>query len=856
MANEHVQEIGLRFKADGSVDYINTLKEISNEHGRLYAEYLRETNMMDKNATATEKLTAKKKLLEDTIENQREKVLVLTRQLESMTSAEEKDEAAISKKRKELAYAEASLAGYEKQLKSTTGELKKHSEWTDKVGKSLQDAGSKMESAGKKLKWVSAGAAAGLTLAGKAAIDFESAFAGVKKTVAATPEEFAKLSAAIKEMAERIPMSTTALAGIMEMGGQLGVPTEHLVAFTEAIAALSVSTNLTEEAAAMMFAQFANITKMDYANFDRLGSVLVQLGNNFAATESSIMEMSMRLAGAGTQIGLSQSEILSLATVLSSVGIRAEMGGSAFSKLMIQMQVAAETGTAANKVIDATGMTLRELQMLADANKDEFKAVAQSLGYTSDEFKKLMKASQSLQDFSDVSGVTAEQFTKNYGQDAPGAILAFLQGLAGLDEEGQSAIVTLNDMGMNEVRLRDTTLRSVNAVELYTEALQMGSEAWEENIAMTNEAEQRYGTTESKLEMLKNQVNNLAIGFGDILLPIIQSVVEWVSGLVGWLQNMDEGTMKVVLAVLAFVAALSPLLIWIGKLTAGLGSIITHGPQIVGMFGSIGTGFKALMALIAANPVIAIVTGIIAVIVLLYTKCEWFRDGVKAVIEAVTNVLKGVADFLKGVFQESWTAVSAKIVEVFTGLLGSVKDIWENIKGVFTGVIDFVKNVFAGNWKGAWQAVIDTFGNVFGMIGNIAKAPINAVISLINGVIDGINQLSIYIPDWIPFVGGQSIGFSIPKIPLLAAGGSLLNGMAIVAEAGPELIRQQGGQTTVIPLSPHSKTGALTDMGLSDETITKLSVAMVSALRQAGLGEASIYYDQREVARMVRGALA
>ncbi len=160
MANENIQEVGLKFKADGSVDYIKSLKEIRQEQDQLYADYVRENAEMDKNATATEKLTAKKRMLEQQLESQRQKVYVLNHELEAMSSAEEKDEAAIAKKRKELTYAEAKLADYEKGLKSAGDELKKHSQWTDQASKSLKDFGSKTEEFGKKVSVASAGAAA------------------------------------------------------------------------------------------------------------------------------------------------------------------------------------------------------------------------------------------------------------------------------------------------------------------------------------------------------------------------------------------------------------------------------------------------------------------------------------------------------------------------------------------------------------------------------------------------------------------------------------------------------------------------------------------------------------------------
>ena len=157
MPNEHIEEVGLKFKADGSVDYINTLKQINAEMGSTYAEYVRDTAEMGKNATATEKLSAKKKMLESQLDSQRQKVEVLRREVDEMTASEDKDQAAIEKKKKELAYAEAKLSSYKTQLSETNKELKNHSEWTDKASTALKNFGGKVENAGKKASVVSAG---------------------------------------------------------------------------------------------------------------------------------------------------------------------------------------------------------------------------------------------------------------------------------------------------------------------------------------------------------------------------------------------------------------------------------------------------------------------------------------------------------------------------------------------------------------------------------------------------------------------------------------------------------------------------------------------------------------------------
>ena len=160
-----------------------------------------------------------------------------------------------------------------------------------------------------------------------AGISFESAFAGVRKTINASEEEFAVLKSDILDMSTRVASSADDIASVMEMAGQLGIANENLTDFTETMIRLGDSTNMGAGEAAETLARFQNITGMSQKDFEKLGSTLVALGNNYATTEGEIMTMALRLAGAGTQVGMSETDILGLATALSSVGIEAEMGG-------------------------------------------------------------------------------------------------------------------------------------------------------------------------------------------------------------------------------------------------------------------------------------------------------------------------------------------------------------------------------------------------------------------------------------------------------------------------------------------------------------------------------------------------
>lgn len=323
-----------------------------------------------------------------------------------------------------------------------------------------------------------AGAAATITTALVPVISvgsgFESAFAGVKKTVDATDEELKEMENELRSMAKTAPISAAELSAIAEAAGQLGIKTEYITTFTKTMADLSTATNLTSEDAATQFARFANITGMAQTDFEKLGSAIVALGNNLATTESEISDMAMRLAGAGTQIGLSEADIMGFAGALSSVGIEAEAGGSAFSKLMVNLQLAVETGK------------------------------------------------HGLKDYAKVAGMTGKEFQKAFQADSADAILRFITGLNDTKRSGKSAIAILDSLGISEVRMRDALLRASGAGELFGESIQIANREWEKNTALTKEAEQRYSTFESKMNIIGNKTKDIGISiYQDIREPLL-----------------------------------------------------------------------------------------------------------------------------------------------------------------------------------------------------------------------------------------------------------------------------------------------------------------------------------------------
>lgn len=478
---------------------------------------------------------------------------------------------------------EANLAGIQAELKKTTNELERQNSKWIKTGESLKQAGDKISNFGEKAskvggtltKTVTLPVVAMGTAAVNAQVQWESAFAGVRKTVDATEEQFTELSEGIREMSKEMPQSAVEIAGVAEAAGQLGIKTDSILGFSKAMVMLGDSTNMNSEEAATSLARLANITQMPQDEFDKLGSVVVHLGNNLATTESEIVAMGLRLAGAGKQIGLTEAQTLGLAGAFSSVGIEAEMGGSAISKVMVKMQAAATIGSEkAKELTDAAGMSIRELELLASNRSKDFKELADSLGMTTAEINSVIKSSKELSNFGKIAGMTGEQFKQAFKEDAAGALIAFIRGLGNAESAGTSAIEMLEEMGLKEVRLRDSLLRAANAGNLLEDSINMGTKAWEDNTALTNEASQRYATAESQIKMLKNEIVEMAREIGVELLPTVKDGLVIIKDLIEKFNNLSPATKENIIKFAALSATLGPVIGGVGKLAQGFGGVL------------------------------------------------------------------------------------------------------------------------------------------------------------------------------------------------------------------------------------------------------------------------------------------
>ncbi len=655
------------------------------------------------------------------------------------------------------------------------------------MGAKMKATGDSITGVGKKFTVVSAVASAGLTGITASAINFESAWTGVTKTVDGTEQELADIKQGLLDLSESTASSATDIAAVAEAAGQLGVKTENILSFTETMVRLGDSTNLSADEASTAIAQLYNIMGSDINTVSQFGSALVALGNNAATTEADIMNMASRIASSGSQVGLTEQEVLALAASLSSVGLEAEGGGSAISAVITQID------------------------------------------------KDVALNSDTLATWASVAGMSITDFKNLWQNDAMSAIQSVVSGMGDASAGGENLNVILDELGVTSLRQTDTMKRLSGASELMSEMVDLSNQSWQENTALTEESEKRYQTAGSKIQQLKNTIQELCVKLGEILLPIVQKITNALSGFANWLTNLSPTAQKVILIVLGLVAAIGPLLITIGKLVSSIGSIMTYGPKVVSMFKMIKTAVSGLFSAFAANPIVLVIVAIIAAVVLLWNKCEWFRnlvmglfeaikgaviavweniktvwdsvypyfvalwEGIKAVFSVVATVIGGffqaawnaiklVWDIVVGYFTAIWEAIKAVFSVVATVISGFFQAawngitiiwdtvssyfllVWEGIKNIFSGVASFFKNIFSSAWNGIksvfsgvsgffqniWNTIKNMFTNIGTTIGNaiggafknvvnsiisFAENTINGFIRAINGAINMINKI-------------------------------------------------------------------------------------------------------------------
>ena len=461
----------------------------------------------------------------------------------------------------------------------------------------------------------------------------------------------------------------------------------------------------------------------------------------------------------GAQTVADKTRVLSGA----AAGVLGAIGGLAYK--------AATSADDLNTLAKQTGFSTEELQKfqyaadLVDVSVDDITGAAKKLkkAVSSDSKElaalgvKTKNADGSFRDINDIfyDTLSALGNIKNETERDAAAMAIFgksADSLAGIVDDGGKALKELGqeaeDMGLI---LSQDTLDSLNKVNDKIDRLKAQSKA-------------RLAETGAKAM--------------EVLTPVLEKVLNLLDRLLTFIGSLSEDQLQTIMTILAVVAAISPL----ASLIAKISSLVANIPTLI-------SGVSSALTWLMANPMALLIAGIVALVVLIATK----GDEIQAMLQKLD-------DWLQGVFTKDWTEVLGPVLGgILNGFFDNVKIVWDMIKGVFDGIIDFIRGVFTGDWERAWNGLKGIFTSIVSGLANAFKTPLNAIISMINTIIDGINWL-IDQANTLAGIFGVQIG-KVGYIPMLANGGVVTKGQAIVGEAGPELLNVSNGKTTVTPLN-------------------------------------------------------
>lgn len=709
-------DVVLNFKTNGEVNYSKTIKGINREMNLAATEFNNQMSAMDKNATATEKLTVTKKKLETQLTLAEKRTELLREQYEKSVEETGKYSAESEKLYKKMLESETGQNKLKAALDETNEALKEQGDVSIDTAKKLQkieEAGEKVAGVGKKM---TVGVTAPIMAVGAAGLaafsEVDEAMDTIIQKTGATGDVADRLSTSFENVGSNTHLELQTVGeAIGEVNTQFGFMDKKLEDSTDYLLKYADINNTDVSQAAIYARQSIEAYELSYDDLNDVLDVTTKTSQNTGQSVDDLMKKAIDGAPQIKQLGLSFDEGVTLIGKFEQAGV--------------------DSSTMLSKMSKASVVYAKDNLSLQDG----LKGTIDSILNAKDETEALRIANEVFGKGSDkmVDAIKRGTFT--------------LDDLAKVAKESSGAVA-------------DT-----------------------------------FAETEDPIDAANRAMNNAKFALADVgesvqisLLPFFEMAIDALKSFKGWWDSLDQGTKNWIIRLAGIAAVIGPALVVIGtlmssvtKITAGVKDLATVWSGLGKLFGLSGGWFAVAVIAIAA---------LVAGLVWAYNNVEWFRNGVNAFFQGVSDIAVEVFNFMAGYMSN-----------IFGGIIQNFQNFFDAGKRIFTGFIDFITGIFTGDWERAWNGVVNIFGGIFDGIAAMAKAPFNGMIGLINAFLGGLNNIKI--PKWVPGVGGKS--FSISTLPYLADGGHVLNGQAIVGEAGPELLTNKNGKTTVTPLSDEEK---------------------------------------------------
>lgn len=687
------------------------------------------------------------------------------------------------------------LKELEKQASASSVAMQKISA----AGESLKNIGDKISSAGQALMPLST-AAAGLS-AGiiKTTADFDASMSKVAAVSGAAGEDFDKLRDKAREMGETTKFSASDSAEAMNYMAMAGWKTDQMLEGISGVMNLAAASGEELATTSDIVTDALTAFGMKAEDSGRFADILASAASNANTNVAMMGESFKYVAPVAGSLGYSAEDVAIALGLMANSGIKADMAGTSLRNMFQRMAKPTKESAMA---MDRLGLAIDD----GEGNMYSFREIMDQLrqGFVDinmpiEEYDRQVEQLDADLEAGRIKQKAYDKEIEELNKQAFGAAgaekaraAAMLGGTRAMS--GLLAIANASEEDYNKLtqaidNSSQAFARTKDGVVPLNEALASGAEILETyEGSAASMAATMMDNASGQMQILKSQLEELAISLGDTLMPTIREVVGYVQQFVDYLNGLDEGTKKTIMNTLLIVAALGPLLVVVGKLTSSIGTIMT-------VLGGLSAPILAVVAVIGV---------LVAAFIHLWNTNEEFRNKVMATWDAIKSKFdefgQGIVDRLNAmgfdfenfgeVVKTIWNTLCDFLAPVFTSTFDAIAAVLSGALDVLTGLFDVFAGLFTGNWEQVWNGCAEIFEGIWDAIVGVFKSQINGIIGFANTAINSLNQIGF---------GDHKI--NIPNIPeLMAKGGVLTSGSAIVGEAGPEFVQVSDGRAMVQPL--------------------------------------------------------